>query len=230
MRTVILQPGYLPWIGFFDLFKFCDTFVFFEHIQYDKRSWRNRNRIRTNNQQGWQYLTVPVITKGKYYQSLNDTLIDYSNDWISKHLKAITLNYRGAEYFNDIFPSIEKILKMKHERIVDLDLELIFFFLNELEIKTKYIRSSTLVTSGKKIDLLVEICKIIGANEYLNGDTGVKYLKSENFEKEGIKLVYHNYKHPVYTQRFPGFISHLSIIDLLLNHGKENSRKIMNLA
>jgi hypothetical protein len=229
MRAVILQPGYLPWIGFFDLFASCDLFVILDHVQYDKRSWRNRNRIRTNSEQGWQYLTVPVNTKGKYDQSIVDTFIDNSKDWASKHLKAIELNYRGSSHFDAYFPPIEKILTRKWERLLDLDLEIICFILNELDIKTRSIRSSTFDTSGKKMDLLLEICKKINADEYLNGDTGVKYLKSENFEREGIKLVYHNYKHPVYEQRFKGFISHLSIIDLLLNHGREKSRKIMNL-
>jgi len=230
MRAVILQPGYLPWIGFFDLFASCDIFVFLDHVQYDKRSWRNRNRIKTNSETGWQYLTVPVITKGKYHQSITETKIDNSKNWAEKHLKAIELTYKRADYFDKYFPLLEGILSRGWDKLIDLDIELINFILNEFDIETKYISSSTLITSEKKIDLLVEICKLIGADEYLNGDTGVKYLKSENFEKEGIKLLYHNYTHPTYSQRFPDFISHLSVIDLLLNHGKEKSREIMGLS
>lgn len=228
MRAVILQPGYMPWIGFFDLAASCDIFVILDHVQYDKRSWRNRNRIRTNSEKGWQYITVPVITKGKFYQSIQETRIDNARDWASKHLNAIKLNYKDAMHFDDYYPYLKKILKEKWEWLVDLDLELINYFVHLLDIKTKFIRSSTLKTSGKKIDLLVDICKQLGADEYLNGDTGIKYLKQENFSREGIKLVFHNYKHPEYKQRFDGFISHLSIIDLLLNHGRENSKKIMN--
>jgi len=230
MRAVILQPGYLPWIGFFDLFASCDVFVILDHVQYDKRSWRNRNRIRTNNEQGWQFITVPVLTKGKYNQSIVDTQVDNSRDWSSKHLKAIELNYRGASHFGEYYPRFERILTKKWVRLVDLDIEIIDFILEELDIKTQYVRSSTFETSGKKIDLLIEICKKVKVDEYLNGDTGVKYLKSEKFESEGLKLVYHNYKHPVYDQHFKGFVSHLSIIDLLFNHGREGSKKVMNLS
>jgi hypothetical protein len=229
MRAVILQPGYIPWIGFFDLAASCDIFVILDHVQYDKRSWRNRNRIRTNSEAGWQFLTVPVVTKGLYHQSILETKIDNTKDWANKHLNAIKLNYRGADYFDQYFPYLEKTLTKQWEKLVDLDLEFINFIVDELGIKTKFIRSSSMQTDGKKIDLLVDICKQIGANEYLNGDTGIKYLKHENFDLEGMKLVFHNYKHPEYKQRFDCFISHLSIIDLLLNHGRENSRKIMNL-
>ena len=219
MRAAILQPGYLPWMGFFDLAARSDIFVILDSVQFDKRSWRNRNRIRTA--EGWQWLTVPVITKGKFTQRIDDSRIDNTRNWGKKHLTALWNHYSKAAHFKEYFPPFEEALSRRWELLVDLDMHLIRLFDDAFGLGTNYTMASALNTSGKKADLIVEICKLVGADEYLNGAMGRNYLRQEQFDDVGIKLRIIDYDHPVYRQCYNGFVSHLSAIDLLFNLGRD---------
>jgi len=220
MRAVILQPGYLPWIGFFDLAAKSDIFVILDCVQYDKRSWRNRNRIRTPD--GWQWLTVPVITKGRYLQRIDETRIDNTKNWAQKHLTAIATHYSRSPYFADYFGLLEEVLRRDWEYLLELDMRLIRALDDAFGLGTNYVMASSLSPSGRKMELLIDICKKVGANRYLNGDTGRAYLREEPFEQNGIALEFHNYTHPVYRQCYDGFVSHMSAIDLLFNYGRRS--------
>lgn len=103
MKIAIMQPGYLPWLGFFELMYNCDIFVLLDDVQYTKKDWRSRNRIRTKG--GWIWLTVPVFTKNKRFQFINEVKINYFEDWGRKHLESIKINYSRTRYFNIYFPS-----------------------------------------------------------------------------------------------------------------------------
>ena len=213
-----MQPGYMPWIGFFDLAAKSDVFVILDCVQFDKRSWRNRNRIRTSS--AWQWLTVPVITKGRFTQRIDETMIDNTRPWSHKHLAALRTHYSGARYFKDFFPLFEEALSQSWESLLALDMHFIRMFDDLFELRTNYVMASTLSPEGKKADLILELCVKVGADSYLNGDAGRAYLTQEPFEAQGIKLQFHNYTHPVYQQCYDGFVSHLSAIDLLFNLGK----------
>ncbi|MCD6328534.1 WbqC family protein [bacterium] len=219
MKAAILQPGYLPWIGFFDLAARSDIFVILDCVQFDKRSWRNRNRIRTA--EDWQWLTVPVITKGKFTQRIDETRIDNTRNWGKKHLTAIWNHYSKAPHFKEYFPSIEEALGEQWELLVELDMHFIRLLDDAFGLGTNWTMASTLSPSGKKADLIVEICKLVGADEYLNGAMGRSYLREDQFKAEGIELRIIDYDHPVYRQCYDGFVSHLSAIDLLFNLGKD---------
>jgi len=93
-RVVILQPSYLPWIGYFEQMARADQFVHLDDVQYTRRDWRNRNKIRTN--EGWAWLTVPVQQKNLYTQLLKETRIDNSTNWNKKHCSAIRFNYSNT--------------------------------------------------------------------------------------------------------------------------------------
>lgn len=225
MRAVILQPGYLPWIGFFDLAAKSDIFVILDCVQFDKRSWRNRNRIRTPK--GWQWLTVPVITKGKFTQRMDETRIDNTRSWAHKHLVAIRTHYARAPHFKAFLPLFEEALGREWDSLLALDMHFIRTLDDIFELGTNYVMASTLSPSAKKADLILEICKTVGADHYLNGDMGRSYLSPEPFEANGITLEFHNYTHPIYQQCYDGFESHLSAIDLLFNCGKEGRKHIV---
>lgn len=220
MQVVILQPGYLPWLGFFDQLRRADVFVIYDDVQYTKRDWRSRNRIKT--QTGEKYLTVPVINRGRFSQLIKETEIDYSQNWQHKHLATILTSYKRAPFFENYYLGLEKILNSKPKYLLELNTQIINTCANWLGIKTPLIFSSDLNIAGSSTSRLVNICKHLKADSYLTGDAASAYLDSSLFDLAGIKLEYHGYKHPFYKQLYPPFLLYMSIIDLLFNHGSES--------
>ncbi len=223
-RVVILQPGYLPWLGFFDLMYKADIFVIYDNVQYTVDDWRNRNRIKTS--QGVTWLTVPVRKKGVIKKLIKDVEIDNSHKWQKKHLKTIEMNYKRAPYYTDISELIFSIYRKKNiHYLIDLDTELIYKICEYLGLHRSIILSSNLKSEGKKDERVLSICKLLHATHYLSGNAAKDYLREEIFEADGVTVEWHNYNHPYYNQLWmkeQGFISHLSVIDLLFNHGPES--------
>jgi hypothetical protein len=217
MRVVILQPSYLPWLGFFDQLNRCDCFVIYDDVQYTRRDWRNRNRILTP--QGLQWLTVPVLNKGRYHQPIAEAAIDYSQHWIRKHLTAIKLGYQHAPFFADYYPTLEQILTRAPQLLLDLNVSLIRQLAAWLGITTPLQYASPLQAQGSSTARLIDICHKLNATHYLTGNAANAYLDLAAFEAANIVVEYQNYTHPVYAQLSSEFIPFLSIIDLLFNHG-----------
>ena len=220
MRIGILQPGYLPWMGFFEQLYRCDIFVIYDDVQYDKHGWRNRNRIKTP--QGAQWLTVPVLTKGKNKPMTGDVLIDNNEAWAKKHLRTIEQNYGKAPFFAAIFPICEEILSGAWTKLIDLNMNFIYAFMEFLNVKREIVFSSSLEIEGSRIQKLINICRHFGADTFYEGASGKNYIEEKSFLDAGIKVSYQEYRHPVYQQLYGDFISHLSIVDLLFNHGKDS--------
>ncbi|MEC7640649.1 MAG: WbqC family protein [Nitrospinota bacterium] len=222
MKIVILQPSYLPWLGYFDQMARCDQFVFLDDVQFTRRDWRNRNKIRTVND--WAWLTVPILQKNKFDQTLAQAKIDNSISWRDKHREAIRHNYVKTPFFDLYFPYFESILNKEWRFLVDLCLETTLHLKGILKITTPTLRSSEAGVEGKRADKILKLCKKLGASYYLSGDSAEDYLAPvvEDFLRNGIQLEYHNYEHPCYSQRFPGFLPYLSVIDLLFNHGDQS--------
>lgn len=222
ITVAVLQPSYIPWIGYFNQIVQSDVFVFYDDVQYTKRDWRSRNYIKTG--EGKLLLSVPVRHKGKLI--INEIIIDYTQDWVHKHLESIKRNYSGSKYFKEIFPQLELILKSHHEFLSQLDITIIQFVLDYLNIKTQLINSSTLNIQGEQTQRLVDISRHFGATTYLTGNAAQNYLDIEAFKKHKIEVKFQNYEHPVYEQVNGEFIPYLSIIDLLFNYGKESIKII----
>jgi len=221
MKAVIMQPSYLSWLGFFDLMDQSDIFVFLDHIQYTKRSWQQRNKIKTP--QGELWLTIPIKSKGKYEQKISETLINDSNNWKDKHLQSIKMNYAKSKFFDKYFNEIEKVYKKNTEKLTDITIPLILIIKDILGIKSKIIFSSNLNPQGNKSKLLYDICKKISADEYLSPIGSKNYIdEDDQFTPNNIKLKYQNFEHPIYNQLWGNFISHLSIIDLIFNEGEKS--------
>jgi len=218
----IRQPGYFPYLGFFKKIQFCDIFVYLDDVQYERGDWDNRNKIKTSD--GSIRLTVPVYNKSG--QKLNEVQISYDTNWNTKHIKAIELNYQKTPYFSNYWDPIKKILEKKWSKLIDLNLALIEFINQELNITTKIIRSSNLKIDSVSSQRLVDICKKLDGTTYLSGEMGVDYLDEEIFQKENIKVIYEKFEHPTYSQNHGSFIPNLSIIDLLFNEG-EKSKDIL---
>jgi hypothetical protein len=220
MRVTILQPSYLPWLGFFEQMTRSDKFVLLDDVQYTRRDWRNRNKVRVS--EGWVWLTVPVQQKSRFAQSLLETRIDNSLSWRRKHLETLRQHYGKAPFFEKYFPRCQQIYEKDWEFLFDLCLETIQFLKEEIGIETPLLRSSEMKTSGAKTERLISSCRELGATHYLSGESASDYISEEDFSGQGIGLEYQNYEHPVYPQRYPGFVPHLSAIDLLFNCGEQS--------
>jgi len=225
MKLAILQPSYLPWLGYFDQMARCDRFLFLDDTQYTRRDWRNRNKIRTRD--GWAWLTVPVRQKHHFTQSLLETRIDNSSDWRNRHRKAVQHSYAKAPYFDLYFPYLQSVWNREWDFLVDLCLETTLHLAKVLHIATPTQRSSEMPASGAKAEKILNLCKHMEATRYLTGDLARDYLCEEDFLRNGIQVEYHEYGHPTYTQRFSGFVPYLSVIDLLFNYGDESLKILL---
>jgi hypothetical protein len=222
------QPNYLPYIGFFHKVALSDIFVLVDIVQFVKRGpfgWINRNRIRT--QQGWLWLTVPVKTKGRFYQSIRETEIDNSTNWAEKHLKTIERNYQKAAYFNKYIDFFREIYQKKWLYLCELNEAIIHYIIQCLNIKIKIVKASDLNLNYHKnessaTDLIIEICRKLDSDSYLHGKHGPDYLDLSKLKQYNIKSFYQDFQHPVYEQLYEPFMPEMSIIDLLFNHGHKS--------
>lgn len=220
----IHQPGYLPWLGFFKKMMYSDTFVFLDDAKYVKKQWHNRNQIRTGN--GTSYLTVPTISHSG--EKINDIKISYDEKWNINHKKTLYYSYHKTPFFNHYWEFFEELYSKKFETLLELNLEIINFIINELQINTKIIFSSELAITKKKSDLNLEICKRLDADIYLSGIQGKNYLIEDDFKKNEIEVQFQNFQHPEYEQYYKPFIPNMASVDLLFNEGKKSNHILQN--
>jgi hypothetical protein len=215
--VVVLQPGYLPWLGFFDQLRRADVFVYYDDVQYDTHGWRNRNRIKT--QTGPLWLTVPVRHSGLGFPRILDVEIDARRPWARKHLASIRQAYAAAPYLHRYVPELEATLHSRWERLVDLDIAVTSLMAGWLGLERRVERSSTLGIDGTRSDRLLRICQRFGATVYVSGKAARSYLDVPLFEQHGIRVEWQHFTHPVYPQLHGEFVPFMSAIDVLLNCG-----------
>lgn len=212
-RVAIIQPNYLPWKGYFDILRRVDALVVYDDVQYTKRDWRNRNRIKLPNGE-LKWLSVPVIADR--HDLIRDVVIDRNQNWVESHCGLIRHAYARAPHFDRYFPELEAILNGGHERLLDLDLELTRRICAWLGISTPFISAAELNAQGTKDDRLLDILTALDARAYVSGPSARDYIKPQKFEKAGIELVFYDYpNYPVYPQLGESFIHEVSVIDLL---------------
>jgi hypothetical protein len=220
MKTVVvLQPSYLPWLGFFDQMIRSDVFVYYDDVQFDKHGWRNRNKIKSITGPIW--LTVPVINSGRHGQKINEVEIYNGTNWARKHITAIRNSYAKAPYVNFYLPQLEDLLMQKWESLLELNLATLHLLSKWIGIHRQIELSSSLEIGGNKSSKLVNICKHFNADRYLSGDAAQNYLDISFFSAEGVKVEWQSFRHPIYNQLHGNFIPFLSIIDLVMNVGQE---------
>jgi hypothetical protein len=219
LKIAICQPTYLPWIGYFDLIDQVDVFVLLDDVQFEKQSWQQRNRIKTPT--GLRWLTVPVIFRGRLGQLIKDVEIRDNEFW-HDHSRAIELNYRRSRFFDTYSGALtSSISTAPGGLLVDLNIRLIEWLRGLLGIKTSVVFSSTLKQTGKRTELLANICRSLGATQYISPLGSAAYLLEEQdlLLDQGIDVVFHNFEHPEYRQLFPPFLPFASAIDLIFNEG-----------
>ena len=229
--AAIMQPTYLPWIGYFDLIDTADAFVFLDDAQVLKRSWGVRNRILA--QSGETFLTVPLSGhKHGEGSAFVDTRIDSGQPWAKSHLATIRHAYAKAPHFSEVFTDLETLLLAGHLTIGALNEDFIRATAARIGITTPFLKSSEMRgIEGRKDDRLLSICRAIGADTYLAAPGSAAYIEQEQeggaFAGSGVAIGYHNFAHPVYPQRQDGFVSHMSIVDLLMNCGYASALELV---
>lgn len=221
MKVVILQPSYIPWRGFFHQIAMADLFVFYDDVQYDKRGWRNRNRIKTP--QGPLWLTIPVFSKGAQTQHLPiDTIrICWDKAWNLDHWRAIEHAYRKAPFFGEYAPILKPLYHGHPDLLVDFTIPLTIELARLLGIgRTHFLRSSGVSgISGRKTDRLIDILQAVGGTHYISGPSARDYIEESRFRDAGIPLEFMVYDYPEYPQLYPPYDPQVSILDLLFMTG-----------
>jgi len=223
MRCAIMQPTYLPWLGYFELIDSTDVFVLLDNVKLEKSSWHVRNNIRSAN--GKTTLTVPVsLTNGRLHTLINEAQINTNLQWKQKHLRSIEQNYCKTKYFDAFFPMLEDQINRAHQNLASLNAAVIRMIAAYLGISTSIILASSIEdVYGAKDLRLLSICKKLRADLYYSPRGSSIYLDRESvggvITNAGIHVVYQDFVPTRYPQQFKPFLSHMSVVDAIFNCG-----------
>lgn len=227
-KTVVIhQPDFLPHIAFFHRFLHADLWVMLDTVQFVRKtskSWQNRDKIKTHNGERW--ITVAVQKSG-IETPINQVLLSKEQKWREDHLNIIRQSYKTADYFEEVFPYVEELYGLECSKMIEFNVASIEMLLKLFGIEIPFIKASTLDPKGRKNELLIDIIRKVSGASYLSGAGARDYLKQDLFDDADIKVVWQDFKHPVYPQLHGSFIPYLSSIDLLLNCGIKRSREII---
>jgi hypothetical protein len=217
-RLAIVQSSYVPWKGYFDLIRACDEFVLLDDVQFTRRDWRSRNRIKTKDGTAW--LTVPVQSKGRYLQRINEVVVSDPN-WGVRHWETIRASYARTPFFADYAPRFEAIFRQPpSDRLSAINHAFIRAICSALGITTRITWSTDYRTRDGRNERLIDLCAQTGATEYLSGPNASGYLDDEAFAAAGITVRFADYTgYPEYPQPFPPFDHTVSALDLLFCTG-----------
>ena len=217
------QPHYLPWLGYLDKLAKADVFVIMDDLQFEAQNFQNRQRLKLADGPGW--LTVPLV-HGSQADRICDKRIaaceSKKQHWQHRHWQTVVTNYGRAPYFQQYADELHEVYTHPWQTLLDLDRCMLGLAIKWLDIDTRVIESSRLELTGTKTDRLIDMCKKLGARCYLTGSGGsAGYLDAERMGRAGIGVIWQQFTHPVYPQRYPrvGFASHLGFLDFLFNCG-----------
>ena len=223
MLVAVHQPHYIPWLGYLDRMIKADVFVILDHVQFERRNFQNRTTILLEGE--GKLLTVPVVQvsqKETILEKAVDNSETGSRQWGPNHFKTLKYAYRKAPFFEQYAPRLQEILEGRWEKLVDLDLAMLDFVREAFEVTTPLVRSSQMKVEGARSELLLNICREIGAGStFLGGLGGSRgYLNLEAFAAAGIGVQWQQFKHPTYTQcSGTQFVPGLMSLDALFNLG-----------
>lgn len=216
-KVAIIQSSYIPWKGYFDIIHDVDIFIFLEDVQYTKRDWRSRNKIKSPN--GTEWITIPIL--GGRNQMLCEAKIDKSQNWHTKHLKKLQFNYSKSRFFNKYFDELKSLYEMDWEYLSELNIALIKHICNLLNIGTTLLNSCDLCSVGNKDEKLIDLITKVDGNCYISGPAAKNYIDPDKFKNAGIELIYKDYSgYPEYSQLYPPFNHYVTVLDLLFNVGE----------
>jgi WbqC-like protein family len=220
VRICIIQSCYIPWKGFFDLIGRCDEYVVFDSVQYVKRHWHNRNRIKTAN--GVEWLTIPVITKGRFEQPIDS--VEIEKPWAEKHWRAIELAYRRAAFFEQFAPTVKSWYELadKKARLTEVNAVFLAGISKLLGFQTSITRDTAYPAHGTKTERLLGIALAAGADRYLSGPSAREYFDEALFKAAGVTPEWMSYDgYEEYPQLHGAFEHAVTVLDLLFNTGSD---------
>jgi hypothetical protein len=226
-RLAIVQSSYIPWKGYFDLINSVDEFVLFDDVQYTRRDWRNRNRIKTPTGLAW--LSIPVSSKGNFEAPIKQIQVEDAS-WAGRHWRTIRSNYARAAHFRAYADVLEPLYLQSDElHLSAINRRFLSAICDVLGIRTKISWSWEYEILPGKTERLVSICRQAKADIYISGPSAAAYIDAQQFENAGIELVYFDYGgYPSYQQLFPPFEHSVSVLDLILNEGPEAPRYMLS--
>ena len=223
MRISIIQSCYIPWKGFFDLIGRCDEYVIFDSAQYAKRHWHNRNRIKTAN--GVEWLTIPVITKGRFEQRIDE--VEIEKPWADKHWRTLELSYKRAPFFEQLAPAVRAWYERadREARLTDVNAIFMMGIAKLLGLRTRMVRDRAYPGMGPKTERLLGIALAAGADHYLSGPSARGYFDESMFQTAGVMPEWMSYEgYPEYKQLHGAFEHGVTALDLLFNTGSDAAR------
>lgn len=226
--VVIVQSNYIPWKGYFDLIRRADELVLYDDVQYTRRDWRNRNRIKTRD--GLQWLTIPVAVKGNYDAPIKEIRVAEVG-WAERHWKTIRRAYARAPFFDLYADAVAGMYaRAGSDRLSDVNRLFIERIASLLGIPTRISTSMEYPLVAGKTERLVDLCRQLDATEYLSGPSARAYIDADQFAAAGITLTYMDYSgYPDYPQLFPPFEHAVTVLDLLFNTGSRATEYLLPL-
>ncbi len=218
-----MQPAYLPWLGYFDRLQRSDLHIVLDTVQLEhqtKTAFTHRNRVRTVT--GWSWLTVPVRTAGHHATPIRDIMIAPSSGWARKHATTLRQSYGRTPHWQGLAPLVDDVYAREWTHLIDVLAASTPALCTALGVRTPMVSASSLGVTGAKGELVMALCRAVGATTYLSGPFGRDYLDEAAFDRAGIALAYHDYQHPAYTQGASPFVPYLSVVDLLAHHGPDS--------
>lgn len=212
------QPYFFPYPGFFYKAHLSDIFVILDTVQFPQgTTWVTRNRFK--NHRGTLWMTIPVWKKGLGLQRIDRVRICHEGRWAKKHVESLKNAYEKAPYFEEHLEFVERMFSLNVEKIADLNLRIIRYLLDQLQVETKLILLSELDIEARGDLLHIELCEKLGADCFMAQKGAEKYLNESLFQDKGIELAYFRPSSPIYPQLWGSFIHNLSAFDLLFNCG-----------
>ena len=225
------QPHFFPWLGYLDRMARCDLFILVDHVQFERRGYQNRTMIRMEDRGRW--MTVPVVQRSQK-ERIDEKCIcndpeESHRSWGPAMFQTIHFAYRNAPHFQEFAPRLKEMLHAHWDLLVDLDIATLEFLREVFAIRTPMVRSSELGPVGARSEMLLNLCRLSGADTYFGGMGGSRtYLDTELFRQAGVRVIWHDFEHPRYPQAGPRpFIPGLSALDLLFNVGAESARELL---
>jgi len=226
--VVILQSNYVPWRGYFDLIGRASVLILYDDMQFTKRDWRNRNRIKTAA--GLRWLTIPVETKGAFHQPIKQ--VQTAGDgWRSRHWEMLRHAYGRAAHFKELRALLEPLYLGSSERSLSkINHSFLTAICAWLGIDTEIRWSMEFELAEDRTERLIALCKEVSGDRYLSGPSARNYMDEDAFRGAGLGLSYMCYgPYPEYSQFYPPFEGQVSILDLLFHQGREAARSLLPL-
>jgi len=220
MIGVILQPTYLPWLGYFEMIDAVDIFVVYDHVQFVKKSWHQRNRIKGPN--GEILLTIPTKKSPRKTALCNTELALVYEKALSDHWISILHAYKKAPYFDNYSVELQSLYSAKYSSLTDLTVSFIQYFCGQLGITTPFVKSSSITLDKSLInptEQVVELCRKVNILRLYDANGAQNIIDKRVFDANHIDISFQQYNHPTYAQLFGSFLPYMSIIDLLFNEG-----------